>query len=158
MQILADWELNVLAHRQRRKQSALLKQDAPAPLHRAALVFARTEQVGAEYFNRALPARQQADDGAHQDRLAGTRAAHEAEDFAAIDIEIEVIEHDGVAETNHQIAHFDDDILARHGHVPIAAKKMANMPSSTMTRKIDSTTDAVVCRPSDSADPLTSKP
>jgi hypothetical protein len=30
---------------------------------------------------------------------------------------------------------------------------MANRPSSTITRKIDFTTDAVVCRPSDSALP-----
>ena len=34
---------------------------------------------------------------------------------------------------------------------------MANRPSSTITRKIDSTTEAVVCRPSDSALPLTAK-
>ena len=30
-------------------------------------------------------------------------------------------------------------------HIPIAAKNMANTPSSTMTRKIDFTTEAVVC-------------
>ena len=34
----------------------------------------------------------------------------------------------------------------------------ANTPSSTMTRKIDFTTEAVVCRPSDSALPLTRSP
>jgi len=35
---------------------------------------------------------------------------------------------------------------------------MANMPSSTITKKIDFTTDVVVCRPSDSALPLTLSP
>ena len=35
---------------------------------------------------------------------------------------------------------------------------MANRPSSTMTRKIDFTTEVVVCRPSDSALPFTFKP
>ena len=35
---------------------------------------------------------------------------------------------------------------------------MANMPSSTMTRKIAFTTEAVVCRPRDSALPCTLKP
>ncbi len=44
--------------------------------------------------------------------------------------------------------------LTAIAHIPIEAKKMANRPSSTITRKIDSTTDAVVCRPSDSALPL----
>jgi hypothetical protein len=32
-------------------------------------------------------------------------------------------------------------------YIPIDAKKMANSPSSTMTKKIDFTTDVVVCRP-----------
>ena len=35
---------------------------------------------------------------------------------------------------------------------------MANRPSSTITRKIDFTTEAVVCRPSDSALPFTCRP
>src|SRR5512147_230142 len=43
-------------------------------------------------------------------------------------------------------------------YIPIEAKKMANRPSSTITRKIDFTTEAVVCSPSDSALPLTSNP
>ena len=42
--------------------------------------------------------------------------------------------------------------------MPIEAKKMANSPSRTMTRKIDFTTEAVVCRPSDSALPFTLRP
>ena len=43
-------------------------------------------------------------------------------------------------------------------HIPIEAKKMANRPSSTITRKIDFTTEVVVCSPSDSALPLTRRP
>ena len=35
---------------------------------------------------------------------------------------------------------------------------MANKPSSTMTRKIDSTTETVVCMPSNSALPFTAMP
>ena len=38
-------------------------------------------------------------------------------------------------------------------YIPIDAKNMANAPSTTMTRKIDLTTDSVVLVPSDSALP-----
>ena len=43
-------------------------------------------------------------------------------------------------------------------HIPIEAKNIANRPSSTITRKIDLTTESVVLRPSDSVEPLTSSP
>ena len=63
---------------------------------------------------RMLPcaARQQTDDCAHEHRFAGARAADEAEDLAAIDVEIDMVEHDVVAEADHQVAHLDDDLLA----------------------------------------------
>ncbi len=50
------------------------------------------------------------------------------------------------------------EISPRHAHIPIDAKKMANTPSMTMTRKIPFTTDDVVCWPSDSALPCTASP
>src|SRR5262249_42653620 len=43
-------------------------------------------------------------------------------------------------------------------YFPIEAKNTANTPSMTITKKIDLTTDTVVCRPSDSALPLTWRP
>src|SRR5947209_6458768 len=46
----------------------------------------------------------------------------------------------------------------RVSHMPIEEKKMANRPSTTITRKIDFTTEVVVCRPSDSALPWTRRP
>src|SRR5262249_56043489 len=46
----------------------------------------------------------------------------------------------------------------RHHHIPIEAKKIANTPSITMTKKMLFTTDAVVCWPSDSALPCTASP
>src|SRR5690606_13874885 len=49
-------------------------------------------------------------------------------------------------------------VSSHHGQIPIVAKKMANTPSTTITMKIDFTTDIVVCRPSDSADPCTLSP
>ena len=48
--------------------------------------------------------------------------------------------------------------LARHRHIPIDAKKIANTPSMTMTKKIPCTTDDVVCWPSNSALPSTASP
>src|SRR5580693_1832265 len=101
---------------------------------------------------------QQPDDGAHQHRLAGARAADKAEDLAFEHIERRAVEHGCVAETDSEIAHADHGGVARHAHIPMAAKNMAKKPSSTMTRKIDLTTDAVVFSPSEAALPSTSKP
>ena len=58
------------------------------------------------------------------------------------------------AESDHEVTDADGDCLIGHGYIPIDAKKMANSPSRTMTRKIDFTTEVVVCLPSDSALPL----
>src|ERR1700757_3380361 len=62
------------------------------------------------------------------------------------------------AKTDHEIANADGDGLLPHDYIPIEAKKTANRPSSTMTRKIDFPTDVVVCLPSDSALPCTLNP
>ena len=75
-------------------------------------------------------------------------AADHAQDLAGTDVERQMVEHDLVAEADHEIAHGDDRLLpATLHHIPIEAKKMANRPSSTITRKIDFTTDAVVLQP-----------
>src|SRR5262245_17843322 len=68
-----------------------------------------------------------------------------------------MVEHDLVAKADDEIAHLDDRSF-RHRHIPIEAKKIANRPSSTITRKIDWTTEAVVRRPRDSALPFTRSP
>src|SRR5262252_9930481 len=69
-----------------------------------------------------------------------------------------MVDHRALAEADHEIANADGDGLLPHGYIPIEAKNTANRPSSTITRKIDFTTDVVVCLPSDSALPLTLKP
>src|SRR5436305_7695800 len=71
-----------------------------------------------------------------------------------------MIDHDAAAETDHEAVHADRKSCRRipHRYIPIDAKKTANSPSSTITRKIDFTTDVVVCLPSDSALPLTRRP
>ena len=69
-------------------------------------------EIDAEHLDGAGALRQQADDGAHQHRLAGAGAADEAEDLAAIDVEIDMVEHDVVAEADHHVAHLDHHLFA----------------------------------------------
>src|SRR6516225_4079547 len=71
-----------------------------------------------------------------------------------------MIQHDLAVEADHEIANANGEGLIHlsHLYIPIDAKKTANSPSSTMTRKIDFTTEVVVCLPSDSALPLTRRP
>jgi len=60
----------------------LLEQNAPAPSDGAAFVGRRVADIFAENADRARPPRQQADDGAQQDRLAAARCADQAADLA----------------------------------------------------------------------------
>ena len=142
-EILAHRELHVLAHGERGEERALLKQNAPAAFERAPLAFACFGEIDAEHLDRTLAARQEPDDGAQQHRFARARSADDAKDLGGSHIEGKMVEHDLVAEADDEVAHLDDRSL-RHRHIPIEAKKIANRPSSTITRKIDWTTEAVV--------------
>ena len=76
----------------------------------------------------------------------------------ALKDEREMVEHDMIAKADHKVAGADvRECPARAPRllIPIEAKKMANNPSSTITRKIDLTTEEVVCSPSDFALPFT---
>src|SRR5215475_3423246 len=110
--------------------------------------------------NAALSLWQETDDGSQQNRFPAARSADDAEDFAPTDLQIEMIEHDLRPKSDHQVANAYQRLIGpvAHCHMPIDAKNIAKMPSSTMTRKIDLTTDVVVCIPSDSALPFTFKP
>src|SRR5436305_1739632 len=121
---------------------------------------ARGIEIDAEHLNASRDLGHEADDGARQHRLAGTGWADEPQDLAALDIKIEPVEHARRAELHGDVANPDDGVSGslRHHHIPIEAKKIANTPSMTMTKKIPFTTDAVVCCPSDSALPCTARP
>src|SRR5258708_7459069 len=71
-----------------------------------------------------------------------------------------MVDHDMPAEADQKVANANCELPGRflHRYIPIDAKKTANSPSSTITRKIDFTTEVVVCLPSDSALPFTRKP
>ena len=123
-------------------------------------VRSRGIEIDAEHFDAAADLGHETDDGARQDRLARAGRADKAQDLAALDVEIEPVEHAGRAELHGDVADADDGVggLRRHRYIPIDAKKIANTPSITMTKKIPFTTEAVVCWPSDSALPCTASP
>ena len=108
VEILAHRKLDVLPHGERGEQRALLEQDAPAPRAMAPRRRVALIEIDAHHLDRAaLPLGHQADDGAHQHRLAAARSADETEDLAAPDVEIEMVEHDVAAEADHEVAHAD---------------------------------------------------
>src|SRR4051794_17240086 len=160
LEIFAHRKLDVLPHRERGKQRALLEQDAPAALDGSALRGAGRVEIDAEHLDAAGEFRYQADDSAGQHGFAGAGRTDESKNLAALDVEVESVEHPRGAELHGDVANPDDGVgsLACHGHIPIAAKKMANTPSITMTKKIPFPTEEVVCWPSDSALPCTANP
>src|SRR5581483_319759 len=135
-----------------------LEQDPPAPLDCLPLLFADLVEIPAECLDGPGPLRQEAEYGPREDGLSASGGADKTEDFPALEIEVEILQHVALAEPDAQVAHADDVLLRRRHYMSIPAKKIANKPSSTMTRKIAFTTDAVVCSPSDSAEPATRKP
>ena len=160
IQIFAHRELDVLPHRQGGKQRALLEQDSPATLDASPRRGIRGVKVNPEDFDASADLGDQSNDGTRQHRLARAGRTDEAKDFAALHVEIEPVQNLGGAELHRDIANPDNGVLdfGRHRHIPIEAKKIANTPSITMTKKIPFTTEEVVCCPSDSALPCTASP
>jgi len=103
------------------------------------------------HLDLSAPPRNEADDGSHQHRLASTGSADQAEDLASAHIQRQMVDHDMLPEADHEVADTNRKLrdYFLHRHIPIDAKKTANRPSSTITRKIDFTTEVVVCLPSD---------
>src|SRR4030095_12270227 len=112
--------------------------NAPAAANVLCLVLFAADHILAEHIDSAIVGRLQADDRAHQDRLAGTRTADNAEDLAAPHVEVEAIVNDLIAEAVFEPPDLDDDVVA-HIH-PIWEKKTAKTASTTITRKIAWTT------------------
>src|SRR5213078_3783272 len=95
----------------------------------------------------------QPDDRSQHHRLAGPRAADDAEHLAAPDIEVDAVVDGLLAEAVDEAAHADHEIVRRIGHRQICSRenRIENIASTTITRKIASTTDNVVRRPTLSA-------
>src|SRR5271169_4190986 len=103
-------------------------------------------EIDAQHLDATAALGDQAEQRAQQNRLSRARCADDAQNLAAIDVQREVLEHHLVAERDDQIADAYDRLIRRalHPYIPIEEKKIAKNPSSTMTRNIDFTTDAVV--------------
>src|SRR5690606_6570716 len=134
---------------------AALEQDAPAAAHRGFLVGLGADGVLAEHADLPFVGDLQADDRAHQHRLAGAGTADDAEDFAAPHLERQVlVDHlraEAVAQpfdldriaaieiAHHVVARFVEhdveDLFLAHAQ-PTSVKNTAKNASSTMTMKI----------------------
>jgi hypothetical protein len=82
--------------------------ETAAPLVEA-FAFGDREPVDvlAVNLDQARPFGQQTENRAGQDRLAGARSADEAEHLAAVDVEIEAVHDESLAETDFEPAHPD---------------------------------------------------
>jgi len=154
------------------KQGTVLELHAGAALYVALGLPVQLASVLSQDFDGALGRVVEADDGAQQHGFAGPRSTHKADNLATKYVEIEVVVDDVVAELRahatqpeHHVAavamvdQLSPLVLSVFGHQTFASRKMIeNMASSTMTQKIDSTTERVVSWPTLSALPRTWRP
>ena len=109
--VLAQRHLDVLHDGQRAEQRAVLEQHAPALFERAQLGLVGVQHVAPQHLDAAALRPPQPDNRAQQHRLAGAGAADDAEHLAAPHIEVEAVMDGLAAETGHQTAHPDHDIV-----------------------------------------------
>ncbi|MCY1240069.1 hypothetical protein D9M72_528980 [compost metagenome] len=81
----------------------MLEENAEAHVERDALGFGDLVVVGAQDLDLAGTLRQQPQHGAHQHRLARAGGADETKDLAAVDFEVQLVEHDVGAEAHRQV-------------------------------------------------------
>ena len=103
------------------------------------LVGGYVQYVAAQDLDAARHRPVEADDGAQQHRLAGARAADDADHLAAPHIEVDAVMDDLRAERIDQVAHPDDDVVVSDAmRQTFSTEKMIeNAASVTMTKKID---------------------
>src|SRR6187551_2347594 len=156
--VLHHGQLDVLAHRQRTEQRAMLEGDAVVDLGSAQFCAVQLRHVRAlhQHLPRLRPA--QSEDGAQQHRLAGTRAAEDAEHLATPHLHVESVVHELPPETVHQPADLDGEFLVGGHQKSSFMNSTANRASASSTRKMDCTTATVVSRPSSRAEPRTCMP
>src|SRR5690606_33887066 len=135
MEMVAVMHVNVLRNRECRKQRASLKQDAPAPLLDAAFIRRQFLQINTDQFDAPGIRFFQPQYRAQTDGLARARSTDNADDFAAPNLQIEMVMDNVIIEGRAQTLHINNDILrwnfwSCHDHKPTAVKNMANIASS----------------------------
>ena len=118
------------------------------------------EDVASEDLDATCDRTVEPDDGSQQNRFTRAGRADDTEDFAAEHFEVEAVVDGLVTEPVYKVLHAYDRLvrLIGHGQICKAEKKIENPASITITRKIASTTDNVVSRPTLSALPDTWNP
>ena len=146
--VFAQRRLHVLRNGLVAEQGAILEQYAAAHLHVHQSVAGKRVEVVAEHFDPAARRVLQPDDRTQQHGFAGPGTADHRQYLAADHIEIDVVMQDVPADARDQALDADGDVRVGHGaHRPSLEKTTENTASAVMTRKIDSTTACVVCRP-----------
>src|SRR5690625_1294559 len=152
---------DVFDHGQRRKQGTALEQHPEATFQPRPLVRGQCHDVLTEHIDLSGFRTLQAHDGTQQHRFSGTRAPDHTQDFTGADVQIQPVMHDVPAKGIAQVAYLDDAVrlfVIRAGYHPISMKNRAARASSRITTKMECTTAAVVCSPTDCALPCTLKP
>jgi len=83
VKLFAHLELDILQHAERREQRPMLKGHPPALFERLALLLFQPVDILAKQLNASSPARQEANNGAQQNRFASPRTAHHPQYLAA---------------------------------------------------------------------------
>ena len=109
--VFLQWNLDVLTHGQRREQGTVLEQHAGIAFDVQAALGVVGTRI-AEDFDLPSIRHTQAEDRAHQHRLAGAGAADHAQDFAAAYVQIQVFVHGLAAEPVDQATHADGQFVA----------------------------------------------
>src|SRR6266446_7862066 len=148
---------DVLRHRQGTEERAILKQHSPPLLDLPSIDITVRRYLVPENFDAARDRPVEPDDGAQQNRFSRSGRSDDTENLATEDVEIETVVDCFGAEPGDKAAHADDRLarIIRHAQICKAEKKIENPASVTITRKIASTTDNVVRRPTLSALPVT---
>eukprot|EP01036_Dinobryon_divergens_P041676 gene41677-biopygen33398 len=104
---------DIFEHRQRRIQRALLEQHAPVVAQLLQVLRVSLADIFAENAHATLAGAFQSQHLAQQYRLAGAGAAHDGQDLALLDFEVQVLVHHSAAELGLQVG----DLHHRHAAV-----------------------------------------
>src|SRR5262249_49663212 len=148
---LAEREPDVLGERQGTPERAPLEQDTEGAPQDIALVRRGGGEVGGAVPDRAAGGLVQADHVSKEGALPAAAPAHDEEDVAAVDREVEVAHHDVIPEGHRQALHRDVRIAPGCHQIPRTFVRTAKMPSVTMIQTMPSTTAEVAASPTAAA-------
>ncbi|GBH25808.1 hypothetical protein BvRS1_28570 [Burkholderia vietnamiensis] len=103
---------DVVEHRHRREQRALLEQHPRARAHQPRARFVDRRRILAEHLDRARRRPLEAEDLPHQRRLARAGAADDRDDLAAPYVEVELLVDDVAPVALGEVTHLDHELAA----------------------------------------------